>query len=85
MGTGEPVVLKVKKAMEDLYNNTKTTNFLHGSRFLEKFLQEFHKLYIGGDYRFFFMYFYFIYKAHYFYLLCIVSACHLFSAAVYDR
>lgn len=36
MGTGEPVVLKVKKAMEDLYNNTKTTNFLHGSRFLEK-------------------------------------------------
>lgn len=53
MGTGEPVVLKVKKAMEDLYNNTKNTNFLHGSRFLEKFLQEFHKLYIGGDYRFF--------------------------------
>ena len=37
MGTGEPVLLKVKKAMEDLYNNTKTTNFLHGSRFLEKF------------------------------------------------
>ena len=85
MGTGEPVLLKVKNAMEYLYNNTKTTNFLHGSCFLEKFLSEFHKLYIVADYRFFFMYLYFIYKANYFYLLCIVSACHLFSAAVYDQ
>ena len=38
MGTGEPVLLKVKNAMEYLYNNTKTTNFLHSSCFLEKFL-----------------------------------------------
>lgn len=55
MGTGEPVLLKVNKAMEDLYNNTKTTNFLHRSRFREKFLQEFYKLYIGADYRFFYV------------------------------
>lgn len=59
--------------MEDLYNNTKTTYFLHGTRFLEKFLQQFH---ICADY-IFFMYLCIIYEAHYFYLLCIVSVIYL--------